>query len=126
MRILYVEDHLIFAENAKRQFLSQHLVTIVPSLTAAYEEIRQHSFDLLLVDYDLEDGKGDALIRTLNASQNRYIVIGVSSHAEGNAALTKAGAVAICSTMDFDRIQTVIDSVISSSSQTKNENELWE
>jgi atypical dual specificity phosphatase len=39
------------------------------------------------------------------------LAIGVSSHDEGNAALLRAGAVAVCSKMHFDRIQSVIDSV---------------
>ena len=32
MRILYVENHLVFAANVTRQFLSQRGVTVVPSL----------------------------------------------------------------------------------------------
>ena len=34
------------------------------------------------------------------------------SHSEGNTALTQAGASAICSKMQFDRIQSIIDSVL--------------
>ena len=107
MNILYVENHSVFAQNVKRSFLSQHSVTIVPSLAAARREIQAKTFDLFLVDYDLDDGKGSEFVRELCASGNPTI-IGVSSHAEGNAALIKAGATAVCSKKEFDQNQLVI------------------
>jgi DNA-binding NarL/FixJ family response regulator len=111
VNILYVENHSVFAENVKRQFLSQHRVKVVPSLSSADQAVQKEPFDLLLVDYDLDDGKGDEFVRALRAADNPVIIIGVSSHKEGNAALIKAGATAVCSKMDFDRIQKVIDEV---------------
>ena len=51
------------------------------------------------------------LVKELYASGRPMLAIGVSSHDEGNAALLRAGAVAVCSKMHFDRIQSVIDSV---------------
>ncbi|HEY1788585.1 MAG TPA: response regulator, partial [Verrucomicrobiae bacterium] len=94
MRILYVENHAAFAETVKQKFLSQYSVTIVPSLSEAREKLNESSFDILLVDYDLDDGKGAELVREVRAStkRKRVVVIGVSSHEEGNAALLKAGA----------------------------------
>jgi hypothetical protein len=38
----------------------------------------------------------------------RLPIIGVSSHEAGNSALLAAGASAVCSKMEFDRIQQVI------------------
>ena len=112
MNILYVENHAVFAENVRRQFLSQHAVTVVPSLSAARQAMKEGCFDLLLVDYDLDDGKGDELVRSLQrVAGERPIVIGVSSHNAGNTALLKAGAAAVCSKMNFDQIQAVIDNV---------------
>jgi O-acetyl-ADP-ribose deacetylase (regulator of RNase III) len=111
MNILYIENHAVFAANVTRLFLSQHSVTAVSSLATARAALANGMYDLLLVDYDLDDGKGDELVRELRASGSRIVVVGVSSHDEGNAALLKAGAVAVCSKMDFDRIQSVIDSV---------------
>src|SRR5712671_267735 len=113
MKILYVENHAVFAANVIRQFLSQHSVAVVPGLSAARQALETGSFDLLLVDYDLDDGKGDDLVRELTATGKAVAVIGVSSHEEGNTALLRAGAVAVCSKMQFDRIQTVIDTVTS-------------
>ena len=111
MKILYVENHAVFAENVIILFLFDHTVTVAPSLSAARQALERGSFDLLLVDYDLDDGKGDALVKELHASGKAIPVIGVSSHDDGNTALLRAGAVAVCSKMQIDRIQSVIDSV---------------
>jgi len=35
MKILYVENHAVFADNVTRQFLSEHAVTVVPGIAAA-------------------------------------------------------------------------------------------
>ena len=109
MKILYVENHEVFAANVTRRFLSQHTVTVVPSIAAARQARVAAAFDLLLVDFDLDDGKGDAFVREVRATGDSTIIIGVSSHEEGNAALRRAGASAICSKMQFDRIQSVIE-----------------
>ncbi len=111
MNILYVENHAVFAESVKRQFLSHHLVTIVPSILVAREALLHGTFELLLVDYDLDDGKGDELVRMVRAAGNGIIIIGASSHEEGNAALMRAGATAICSKAEFDDIEKVIDGI---------------
>jgi atypical dual specificity phosphatase len=124
LRILYVENHAVFAENVLSQFLSHHTVTVAPSLSAALQALETRIFDLLLVDYDLDDGKGDALVKELHASGRAMLTIGVSSHEEGNAALLRAGAVAVCSKMQFDRIQSVIDSV-TAHIKTSESNLLW-
>ena len=117
MRILYVENHQIFAANACRQFLSAHTVTVVPSLSDARRELGSVNFDLALVDYDLDDGKGDQLIRELAKAYPRTISIGVSSHDDGNSALLRAGAAAICSKMRFEHIQRVIENVMGGKSE---------
>jgi CheY-like chemotaxis protein len=115
MKILYVEDHALFAATTTRQFLAQHSVTIVPSLSAAREALARSGFDLLLVDYDLDDGKGDQLVKEVQDLHDPPIVIGVSSHDDGNAALLKAGAVSTCNKVHFDRIQIIIESVTAAS-----------
>lgn len=119
MNILYVENHPVFAANVIRQFLSQHLVKVVPSLSSARQALKTDTYDLLLVDYDLDDGKGDELVRELHESGSPIAVIGVSSHDEGNTALLRAGAVAICSKMNFDTIQGVINTVTSHTEATR-------
>ena len=115
MKILYVETHAVFAANVTRQFLAQHAVTIVPDTTAAQQARATGAFDVILVDYDLDDGKGDTLIREIRAVGDRIPIVGVSSHDEGNAALRRAGATAICPKMQFDRIQAAIESAVHAS-----------
>ena len=96
MNILYVENHAVFASNVIRQFLSQHAVTVVPSLAAARVALAAGDFQVALVDYDLDDGKGDELVRETHAQESHTSTIGVSSHDEGNATLLSAGADAAC------------------------------
>ena len=108
MNILYLENHAVFAQQVTKQFLSAHFVTVVPSLSAARSALATKNFDLILSDYDLDDGKGDEFVRECRAKRPRLPIVAVSSHEDGNAALVAAGASAICSKMKFDRIQNVI------------------
>lgn len=81
---------------------------VVPSLGAARSAFPSRSFDLILSDYDLDDGKETEFVRECRSSHPHVPVIAVSSHQEGNDALVEAGACAVCSKMQFDRIQQVI------------------
>jgi CheY-like chemotaxis protein len=108
VNILYLENHAVFAEQVTRQFLSAHHVTVVPSLSAARSSLATGGFDLVLSDYDLDDGKGEEFVRECHATHPLLPIIAVSSHDVGNAALVAAGASAVCSKMEFDGIQKVI------------------
>lgn len=108
MNILYLENHTVFAEQAVRQFLSSHRVMVVPSLAAARTSLASCGFDLVLCDYDLDDGKGEEFVRECCATHPLLPIIAASSHDAGNAALVAAGASAVCSKMEFGRIQQVI------------------
>jgi len=108
VNILYLENHQVFADQVIRQFLSAHKVTVVPSLAAARSTVAANTFDLVLADYDLDDGKGDQFVRECRVAHPRLPVIAVSSHDEGNAALVAAGASSVCSKMQFDQIQEII------------------
>src|SRR5258705_5561473 len=105
MKILFVENHSIFAHQAKIHFLSAYQVTVVPSLSLARSSLAANQFDLLLIDYDLDDGKGEELVHELRKAGNKIRIIGVSAREEGNAALLHAGVDAICGKMEFNRIQ---------------------
>jgi DNA-binding NarL/FixJ family response regulator len=111
VNILYLENHAIFAQQVVSQFLKSHQVTVVPSLAAGRQALASESFDLVLSDYDLDDGKGDEFVRECRAAHPRLPIIAVSSHEAGNAALMRAGASAICGKMDFQRIEDVIKSL---------------
>lgn len=108
VNILYLENHAVFAEQVTSQFLAAHRVTVVPSLSAARSALASSNFDLVLSDYDLDDGKGEEFVRECRAAHPDLLVIAVSAHEAGNAALLKAGASAVCSKMEFDHIQEVI------------------
>ena len=49
------------------------------------------SFDLLLMDYELDNGKGDVLLKELQIARKPIPAIGVSSHGESNTALLRTG-----------------------------------
>jgi CheY-like chemotaxis protein len=110
--ILYVENHAIFATQVKQQFLAEHSLTLAPSIAEARRALEAHAFDLVLCDYDLDDGKGDEFVRECRASHPEIPIVAVSSHDLGNAALVAAGASAICSKMEFNRIPEVIQPIL--------------
>lgn len=81
---------------------------MVSTLASARQSLAQEEFDLLIADYDLDDGKGDEIVRMCRVLQPDMKIIAASSHDAGNAALLKAGATAVCGKMEFDKIGTVI------------------
>ncbi|HEY3445048.1 MAG TPA: response regulator [Myxococcales bacterium] len=108
MKILFVENHADFAKIVAAKFLAGHEVTIVPSLAEARHALGGAPFDAVLVDYDLDDGKGEVLVRELRAAGNRVRTIGVSAKDEGNVALLAAGADAVVPKMRFSEIESVL------------------
>jgi DNA-binding response OmpR family regulator len=111
MKILFVENHATFASMVCKEFLAAHSVEVIPTLAAARRSLENGSFDLLLVDFDLDDGKGDELMREVKARFPKLKAIAVSSHDAGNTALRIAGADAVCGKMEFDQIQSVIEAM---------------
>jgi DNA-binding NarL/FixJ family response regulator len=112
VNILYLENHAVFAEQVTRQFLSAHRVTVVPSLSAGRSALASGSYDLVLSDYDLDDGKGEEFVRECRATHPHLPIIAASSHDAGNAALVRAGASAVCGKMELDHIQEVITGLL--------------
>ncbi len=111
LKILYVENHPLFAKTVVTQFLVSHEVLVVPSIAEARQALQKKAYDLALVDFDLDDGKGAELVEQIHMEFPELRIIGVSAHAAGNEALLRAGANAICGKMEFDRIESVIRSV---------------
>jgi DNA-binding NarL/FixJ family response regulator len=109
LRLLLVENHATFAEIVTRQFLSNHEVRVAASLARAQSELLRGVFDAVLVDYDLDDGKGDVLVRDLVATGFAGRIIGISSHDDGNRALAAAGAHASCPKARFHEILSVLE-----------------
>jgi DNA-binding response OmpR family regulator len=110
MELLWVENHPQFARFA-RPFLAGYSVTVVPSLAAARAALGKTRFDVVLVDFDLDDGKGAELVRELVASVGRPLIVATSSHADGNTALLHAGADAVCGKLEFARIPGLLQSL---------------
>jgi CheY-like chemotaxis protein len=118
LHILFVDNHARFARIVSQQFLSSHEVTVVPSPAAARSALQQRSFQVVLLDYDLDDCKGDELVRELSTLEPPPKLVAVSSHDAGNTAIFSAGADAICSKMQFAHIAEVLDAV-ESDTQTR-------
>ena len=109
MKLLFVENHEEFAAVVIGAFLSQHEVTRVASVSAARAALTRGSFDAVLVDYDLDDGKGDLLVAWLVAARSPAPpTVAISSHEHGNNALMRAGANAACPKPQFHRIAEVL------------------
>ena len=108
MKILFVENHPVFAKTVTTKFLANHQVSTVSSIAGAWSAITAGSFDVVLVDYDLDDGKGDELARRIRSHRLPVKIVGVSSHEGGNAAIQQAGADAICSKMEFSDIGSIL------------------
>jgi CheY-like chemotaxis protein len=108
MRVLWVENHAAFARLAGRQFLAAHALTVVPSLAAARAALAAAPFDAVLVDFDLADGKGDALVEAIRRLPGRPAVIAASAHDGGNEALVRAGADACCPKLRFTEIEATL------------------
>ena len=102
MKFLYIENHTVFAQQVCRQFLSTHEVDVVSNLEGARQALASKTYELLIVDYDLDDGKGDQLVSACQVSHTSLKIIAASSHDAGNAALMTAGASAVCGKVEFD------------------------
>jgi DNA-binding response OmpR family regulator len=110
MELLWVENHPQFARWA-RPFLAGCAVTVVPSLAAARAALEKSLYDVVLVDFDLEDGKGTERVLQLVAGFGRPLIVATSSHDDGNAALLRAGADAVCGKLEFARMPGLLRSL---------------
>jgi CheY-like chemotaxis protein len=112
VRLLWVENHAVFTRVAGRQFLAGHDLTVVPSLALAREALAARTFDAVLLDYDLDDGKGASLIEVIRQLPTVPVVVGTSAHEDGNAALLAAGADAACPKGNLSEISAVLARVV--------------
>lgn len=112
MRLLWAENHAVFARVAGRQFLTAHDLAVVPSLAAARAALAAGRFDAVLLDYDLDDGKGAELVPFVRQLPDRPAIVATSAHADGNAALLAAGADGACPKTRFTDIGAVLAAVV--------------
>lgn len=107
-RLLLVENHAVFAATVTTCFLAAYDVVTVPSRAAARRALEGSRFDVALVDYDLDDCKGDEIVRLVRASWPKMVVVGISSHDAGNEALRRAGATACLAKASFAQIGSLL------------------
>ena len=112
MRILFVENHAGFAQQVCSAFLGQHEVTVKSTLASAYEALERQEWDVVLVDYDLDDGKGIALVQRLIQRQPRPKLVAVSAFEEKNDEMLRAGADAVCGKLSFSGIGDVLADLV--------------
>ncbi len=91
-RVLIIEDETELSGLIKR-FLSKrsYEVTCVENLTSAILLLQSNSFDAIILDNNLPDGKGLDIIPTINYVQNKPKIIAMSAMQVRDEAL-KAGA----------------------------------
>lgn len=104
MRLLFVENDVVFSRVVVSTFLSAHDVTVVPTIRRALAAARARRYEAVLVDYDLDDGKGVELVVELRAVGYDGLIVAASSHERGNRALLGAGADRACSKLEFHLI----------------------
>lgn len=101
---MFVENHATFARQVCTTFLGEHDVTVVPTLAKARDLLAGTPWDAVLIDFDLDDGKGVDLVLELASRNPRPKLVAVSAFDEKNQAMLKAGADAACSKLQFSRI----------------------
>jgi two-component system, OmpR family, response regulator len=111
MRILFVENHEAFSSLVTEKFLAGHHVLVVASLADARLELSAGGWDVVLIDHDLDDGKGVELVRELERQSERPYLVGISAYQHLNDALRNAGADTTCGKLQFAEIAEVIRSL---------------
>lgn len=111
-KLLLVENHPVFAETVTREFLSGYDVFCVATICEATSLLGRASFSAVLVDYDLDDGKGVELVEAAKNLLVPPIIVAISAHDAGNEALMKAGADAICKKVRFQAIGELLDNLL--------------
>ncbi len=107
MKLLVVDDHTVFVETVVAQFLADCEVVVASTVAEALDALPGR-FDAALVDHDLPDGKGTAVVRALRRAGFPGTIVAISALADGNAALVSAGADRVCAKGAFARIRAVL------------------
>jgi DNA-binding NarL/FixJ family response regulator len=85
MRILLVEDHILFQESLGRLLDAQSDMTVVGGATSMVQAVmkaRQLKPDVILMDFTLPDGTGVEATRTILAEQPAIKIIFLTIHEE--------------------------------------------
>lgn len=109
LRVLFVDDQPARAFAAIEPYLQDFWTSLVFSVADAKHWISREAFAVILVDYDLDDGKGTGVVQAARACQPNALVIAVSDHELGNRALLRAGADAICRKGDLHGLRALVE-----------------
>ncbi len=91
-RILIIEDEMELSGLLKRFLIKRHYeVTCAETLEKAMLLLKSHSYDTIILDNNLPDGRGIDFIPTINSIQNNPTIIAMSAIGIGEEVL-KAGA----------------------------------
>ena len=91
------------------RFLAGHEVVITPSVAEAQATLATTTFDVVLVDYDLDDGKGDVLVGAIKGMAGPTPkIVAISARSEGNEKMLEAGADAAVSKLRFGEVVGVL------------------
>jgi DNA-binding NarL/FixJ family response regulator len=85
MRILLVEDHILFQESLGRLLDAQPDITVVGGATSVVEAVvkaRQLKPDIILMDFTLPDGTGVEATQTILAEQPATKIVFLTIHEE--------------------------------------------
>jgi DNA-binding NarL/FixJ family response regulator len=83
MRILLVEDHILFQESLGRWLDSQPDITVVAGATSVFDAVlkaRQFKPDVILMDFTLPDGTGIDAMQAILAEQPGIKIIFLTIH----------------------------------------------
>ncbi|WP_394199436.1 CHASE domain-containing protein [Litoreibacter albidus] len=80
IEILHLEDDEDFAEIVRNSFGGFAKVTSVGTLAGARRKIRDFTYDLVIIDWELPDGRGDELLSGIEENQKNIPIFGLSAY----------------------------------------------
>jgi DNA-binding NtrC family response regulator len=94
--------------------------TVFSFVASRIEVLNNEIFDVALIDYDLDDGKGDEFIQHVKKLCLNLPMVACSSHDFGNNTMSAAGANVICAKLNFKDIALVIKKCLELKAVSKN------
>lgn len=111
MRLLFVEQNILFAGMALSHFLESFEVVYVSTLREARAQLAAGPFEVLLLGFELEDGTGEELIGEIRSSFRGAIIAASLFDAE-NTQMLDAGADGACSKSAFRTVSATISAAL--------------
>jgi CheY-like chemotaxis protein len=112
MRLLFIEDNAAFRNVVLREVLSGCEVVCAGTLLEARSSLGLAPFDAVLVDYDLPDGKGDAIISELLAAGLGGKIVAVSAFFREQRTASCGGASHAVRKAEFATIRAVLEGLV--------------